>query len=117
MDLEAAGPANEESPAPTVYAEEQAPLGENERSIQSGKYKWCRLYDINRICDSGMGTSLKHTNTAIVPIQDKTLYNKDQKINGLMKQLSSYTSVHGVINGLLCILSNVMFRVMTIMIS
>ena len=39
---------------------------------------------------------MKKGNTTIVPIDDKTLYNKDKKVNGLMKQLSSYTSVQGV---------------------
>ena len=40
--------------------------------------------------------TVKKGNTTIVPIDDKTLYNKDKKVNGLMKQLSSYTSVQGV---------------------
>ena len=31
-----------------------------------------------------------------VAIQDKTLYSKDQKVNGLLKQLGSYTSVTAV---------------------
>ena len=39
---------------------------------------------------------MKKGNTTIVPIDDKTLYNKDKKVNGLIKQLSSYTSVQGV---------------------
>ena len=33
-----------------------------------------------------------------VAIQDKTLYSKDQKVNGLLKQLGSYTSVTAVSN-------------------
>ena len=49
------------------------------------------------IVSGGNGAPLKVGNTAtIVPIQDKTLYSKDQKVNGLLKALGSYTSVAAV---------------------
>ena len=52
---------------------------------------------IHIISKNKINAAQASTNTdTSVAIQDKTLYSKDQKVNGLLKQLGSYTSVTAV---------------------
>lgn len=64
-------------------------LGSEEQGI-------CQKDEVNTEIKPGENiNTVKKGNTTIVPIDDKTLYNKDKKIDGLIRQLSSYTSVQG----------------------
>jgi len=77
-------------PAPPAY---EYNIGEEGEAEQQGI---CQKDEVNTDIKPGENiNTVKKGNTTIVPIDDKTLYNKDKKVNGLMKQLSSYTSVQG----------------------
>jgi len=77
-------------PAPPAY---EYNIGEEGEAEQQGI---CQKDEVNTDIKPGENiNTVKKGNTTIVPIDDKTLYNKDKKVNGLIKQLSSYTSVQG----------------------